>query len=138
VFTIKSNHWLSEVGYDKIVEWVRSSLPERNRLKKKIYATKSIMKPLNLCYYKINMCPNFCMLYNLENTELTDWRTCGHSHYKPRIGRESTLVAHKDCWARDTNHMIFVDVVMVKPGNTLTMCFLHFQWRLGICILGYV
>jgi len=33
VFTIKSNHGLSEAGYDKIIEWARSILPERNRLK---------------------------------------------------------------------------------------------------------
>jgi hypothetical protein len=32
VFTIKSEHRLSEVGYDRIVEWVRNILPERNRL----------------------------------------------------------------------------------------------------------
>jgi hypothetical protein len=48
VFTIKSDHGLSEVGYDKIIEWARSILPERNRLKKNFYATKSIMKPLGL------------------------------------------------------------------------------------------
>jgi len=29
VFTIKSDHGLSEVGYDKIIEWARSILPER-------------------------------------------------------------------------------------------------------------
>jgi len=32
VFTIKSDHGLSEVGYDKIIEWKRSILPEGNRL----------------------------------------------------------------------------------------------------------
>jgi hypothetical protein len=66
VFTIKSNHGLSEAEYDKIIEWTRSILPERNRLKENFYATKSIMKPLGLGYQKIDMCPNFCMLYYLE------------------------------------------------------------------------
>jgi hypothetical protein len=28
MFTIKSDHGLSEAGYDKIIEWVRSILPE--------------------------------------------------------------------------------------------------------------
>jgi len=45
VFTIKSDHRLSEVGYDKIIEWVRSILPEGNRLKENFYAAKSMMKP---------------------------------------------------------------------------------------------
>ena len=35
------------------------------------------------------------MLYYLENVELIEFRTCGHSRYKPRIGRGKTLVAHK-------------------------------------------
>jgi hypothetical protein len=29
VFTIKSDHGLSEAGYDKIIEWARSILPEQ-------------------------------------------------------------------------------------------------------------
>jgi len=50
VFTIKSDHGLSEVGYDKIIEWVKSILPEGNRLKENFYAAKSMMKPLDLGY----------------------------------------------------------------------------------------
>jgi hypothetical protein len=36
-----------------------------------------MMKPLDIRYYKIEIYPNFYMLYYLENTELTDCRTCG-------------------------------------------------------------
>ena len=50
VFTIKSDHGLSEAGYDKIIEWARSILPEGNRLKENFYAAKSMMKPLSLEY----------------------------------------------------------------------------------------
>jgi len=85
VFTIKSDQGLNEVGYDKIIEWVRSILPEGNRLKENFYAVKSMMKPLGLGYQKINMCPNFCMLYYLENAEMTEWMTCGHSRYNPEL-----------------------------------------------------
>ena len=35
------------------------------------------------------------MLYNLENTELTEYKTCGHAHYKPRTDREKTLITHR-------------------------------------------
>jgi hypothetical protein len=95
VFTIKSDHKLSKVGYDKIIEWARSILPERNKLKENFYAAKSMMKPLGLGYQKFNMCPNFCMLYYLENAELTECMTYEHSRYKPRTGRGKTLVAYK-------------------------------------------
>jgi len=90
VFTIKSDHGLSEAGYDKIIEWARSILPEGNRLKENFYATKSMMKPLGLGYQKIDMCPNFCMLYFLENAEMTECITCEHSRCKPRTGRGKT------------------------------------------------
>jgi hypothetical protein len=95
MFTIKSDHRLSEASYDKIIEWVRNILPEGNKLKKNLYAAKSIMKPLDLGYQKIDMCPNFCMLYYLKNIELTECMTCGHSRYKPRTSRGKTLVAYK-------------------------------------------
>jgi len=35
------------------------------------------------------------MLYYLENAEMTECMTCGHSRYKPRTGRGKTLVAYK-------------------------------------------
>jgi hypothetical protein len=50
VFTIKSDHRLSEIGYEKIIEWERSILLEENRLKEKFYTAKSMMKPLGLGY----------------------------------------------------------------------------------------
>jgi hypothetical protein len=64
-------------------------------LKENFYTAKSMMKSLGLEYQKIDICPNFYMLYYLENVELIECWTCGHSRYKPRIGRGKTLVAHK-------------------------------------------
>ena len=54
-----------------------------------------MMKPLGLGYHKINMCPNFCMIYYLKNVKLTECMTCGHSRYKPRAGTGKNLVAYK-------------------------------------------
>jgi len=56
---------LSKVSYDIIVKWTKSILPEGNRMKEKFYV-KSMMKPFDLGYHKINMCSNFCMLYYLK------------------------------------------------------------------------
>jgi hypothetical protein len=50
VFTIKSDHGLSEAGYVKIIEWTRSILPEGNKLKENFYTAKSMVKPLDLGY----------------------------------------------------------------------------------------
>jgi len=137
VFTIKSDHGLSETGYDKFIEWARSILPEGNSLKENFYAVKSMMKPLGLGYQKIDMCLNFCMLYYLENAEMTECMTYGHSRYKPRTGRVKTLVAYKKLRyfpitprlqrffmsSRTAEHMTWyqshhaVDGVMVHPSD---------------------
>jgi hypothetical protein len=39
-----------EVSYEKIVEWARSILPEKNRPKENFYVIKSMIKPLDLGY----------------------------------------------------------------------------------------
>jgi Zn ribbon nucleic-acid-binding protein len=52
------------------------------------------------------MCPNFCMMYYLENAELVECSSCGHSRYKPRTSRGRTLVAHDA-----------MDRGMVHPSN---------------------
>jgi len=145
-----------------ILEWARSILPEGNRLKQNFYAAKSMMKPLGLGYQKIDMCYNFCMLYYLENAELTECMTCGHSRYKPKTRRGKTLVAYKKLRyfpitptlqrlfmsPRTAEHMTWhqshhaVDGVMVHPSdkhwNTLTMCILTFQLNQGTCVLSCV
>ena len=95
MFTIKSDCGLCEAGKDNIIEWTRSVLPEENKLKENFYAAKSMIKPLSLGYYKINMCPNFCMLYHLENDELTECMTCEHSYYKPKTSTRKTPVTYK-------------------------------------------
>ena len=50
VFTIKSDHRLNKVDYDKIIKWAISILPKGNRLKENLYAAKSMMKLLGLGY----------------------------------------------------------------------------------------
>jgi hypothetical protein len=95
VFTIKSDYGLSEAGYDRIIEWARRILPEKNRRKQNFYVAKSITKPLDLGYQKIDMCSNFCMLYYLENIKLTVCMTCDHSCYKSKTSMGKTFVAYK-------------------------------------------
>jgi hypothetical protein len=50
MFPIKLHHGLSEAGYDRIIEWARTFLLERNRLKENFYDAKFMMKPFCLGY----------------------------------------------------------------------------------------
>jgi hypothetical protein len=100
------------------------------------------MKSLGLGYQKIDMCPNFCKLYYLENSKLIKCRICGHSRYNPELAGEGLLKTLLSTW-HDTNHMMrwmewWCIFPMVKHGNTLTVCILTFQQNQETCILGYV
>jgi hypothetical protein len=46
-------------------------LLKENRLKYNFYIVKSMIKPFELGYQKINMCLNFCMLYYDEYADFT-------------------------------------------------------------------
>ena len=107
------------------------------------------------------------MLYYLENVELTECKTCGHSRYQPRTSRGKTLVTHKKLRyisitprlqrlfmpPKTTEHMTWhqshdmVDGVMVHPsGNKAWKHFNnvhpHFSAEsrnvnLGLCTDGF-
>jgi len=113
------------------------------------------------------MCHNFCMLYYLENTEMIECMTCGHSRYKPRTGRGKTLVAYRKlrCFPitprlqrlfmspRTAEHMTWhqehdvVDGVLVHPSDSevwklFNSVHPHFSVesrnvRLGLCTDGF-
>jgi len=82
---------LSDVGYNKIIERTRSILPEGNKLKENFYVAKSMMKLVGLGYQKIDMYPNFCMMYYLENVELTEYRTCDILIINSKVVRKGLL-----------------------------------------------
>ena len=50
---------------------------------------------LHIIYQKIDKCPNFCMLYCLENANLTKYKTCGHARYKLITRKGRTLVTQR-------------------------------------------
>jgi hypothetical protein len=146
------------------MEWARSILPKGNKLKENFYVVRSMMKPLGLGYQKIDICPNFCMIYYLENAELTKCMTCGHSRYKHRTGMGKNLVAYKKLRyflitprlqrlfmsSRTAEHMTWhqshnmIDGVMVHPSDGeawkhFNSVHPHFlaeskNVRLGLCI----
>ena len=70
-------------------------LLEGNRLKDNFYVEKSMMKSLGSGYQKIDMCPNFCMLYYGKYTNFTKCKIFQHAQYKPNSGRGRKLVVNK-------------------------------------------
>jgi len=95
VLTIKWDYKLSKASYDNIIQWVKSMLPKRNRLKKNLDAAKSMIKPLGLWYQKIDIFPKFYILYYGEYTNFIECKTCQHALYKPNSSTGRTFIAYK-------------------------------------------
>jgi hypothetical protein len=53
------------------------------------------MKLLDLRFKKINICPNFCMMYYSEYVNFIEYKTYQHAQYKPNSSRGRTLVTYK-------------------------------------------
>jgi len=57
-------------------------LPEDNMLPKNNYEAKKILCPMGMKYWKIHACPNDCIYYINQFSEILKCPTCGVSHYK--------------------------------------------------------
>jgi hypothetical protein len=83
------------------------------------------MKPLGLGYQKIDMCPNFCMLYCLENIELTERIICGHARYNLKIGKGRNFVAYKKLRYFPITHRLQRLFMSPKTAEHMTRYHLH-------------
>jgi hypothetical protein len=69
-------------------------LSKKNRLEYNFYAVKSMMKLLGLRFKKINVCPNFYMMYSSEYVNFIEYKTYQHAQYKPNSSRGRMLVTY--------------------------------------------
>jgi len=84
--------------YNQIMGWVRLVMPELSNGRETFYLKRIGWKRtfmLHIIYQKIDKCPNFCMLYCLENANLTKYKTCGHARYKLITRKGRTLVTQR-------------------------------------------
>ncbi|KAK9107675.1 hypothetical protein Syun_023686 [Stephania yunnanensis] len=63
LLAIKSEHHISERGYNEIIEFMKDCLPNDNSLVENFYATKRLMRGLGLPVEKIDCCEDQCMIY---------------------------------------------------------------------------
>jgi hypothetical protein len=67
-----------------ILELFKVALPEGSDVPKDYYAATRIVRKLGHTYEKIEVCPNHCILYWGENSELTRCPVCNASRWKTR------------------------------------------------------
>ena len=81
---LKSEHQLSQACFDGMMGLIKSTLPSSEEMPENFYQAKRLVEGLGMEHQKIDVCPNFCMLYyNTANKNKTQCDVCGEPRYKP-------------------------------------------------------
>ena len=81
---LKAEHQLSQKCYDGMMGLIKSMLPPSSQMPDNFYQSKRLIEGLGMKHVKIDVCPNFCMIYyNATNKDKTSCDVCGESRYKP-------------------------------------------------------
>ncbi|CAN6569387.1 unnamed protein product [Malus baccata var. baccata] len=68
--------------FTTLLELIKRMLPEGDCLPESCYKAKKLINDLGLTYVKIDACPNDCMIYWKDTSDLTVCLVCGESRYK--------------------------------------------------------
>ncbi|XP_078158220.1 uncharacterized protein LOC144553916 [Carex rostrata] len=91
---LKSKHQWSQRGFDDMLQLMKNTLPCGEQMPENFYQAKRLVDELGMDHEKIDVCPNFCMLYYKANKDKTECDVCHESRYKP-IGSSGKLVPQK-------------------------------------------
>ncbi|CAN6551339.1 unnamed protein product [Malus baccata var. baccata] len=86
--------------FTTLLELIKRMLPEGDCLPESCYKAKKLINDLGLTYVKIDACPNDCMIYWKDTSDLTLCSVCGESRYKitNRADRSRKKIAAKVIW----------------------------------------
>ena len=82
LYKIKAKHGWSDKGFTDLLESLIDMLPEGNELPSSTYQAKKMFCLMGLDAEKIHACPNDCVLYRKEYSDLHECPKCGTSRYK--------------------------------------------------------
>ncbi|CAN6679978.1 unnamed protein product [Malus baccata var. baccata] len=86
--------------FTTLLELIKRMLHEGDCLPESCYKAKKLINDLGLTYVKIDACPNDCMIYWKDTSDLTVCSVCGESRYKVTNGadRSRKKIAAKVMW----------------------------------------
>jgi hypothetical protein len=67
-FALKTKHQMSQAAFDDMMDLWKSTLPSNDEMPKNFYEAKRLVDGLGMEHQKIDVCPNFCMLYYKKRT----------------------------------------------------------------------
>ena len=83
LLNLKADLGMSNEGYERMLNLVKSCMPDDEKLPISLYYSKKMVKQLRLGYQMIEACENDCMLFYEEKAHLSHCDVCGHARYKP-------------------------------------------------------
>ncbi|XP_074364110.1 uncharacterized protein LOC141704846 [Apium graveolens] len=82
LYNLKAGHQVSDVFFTELLTAVSELLPYGNILPRRTYEVKQMLKSIVLVHNRIHFCPNDCILYRKEYTELKVCPKYGLERYK--------------------------------------------------------
>ncbi|XP_068319542.1 uncharacterized protein [Pyrus communis] len=100
LYQIKCLAGMPDEIFTTLLELIKRMLPEGDCLPESCYKAKKLINDLGLSYVKIDACPNDCMIYWKDTSDLTMCSVCGKSRYKITNAEDSSRekVAAKVMW----------------------------------------
>ena len=90
LYQIKCLAGMSDNIFTTLLELIKRMLPEGDCLPEFCYKVKKLINDLGLTYVKIDACPNDCMIYWKDASDLTLCSVCGESRYKITNAEDSS------------------------------------------------
>ena len=89
---LKVKHKWTNISFDDLLELLRSSHPEGNKVPSSHYVAKKTLKKIGLGYDSIHVCKNDCALFYKDNIKLQNCPVCNESRWADKKGKK---VPHK-------------------------------------------
>ncbi|XP_068304238.1 uncharacterized protein [Pyrus communis] len=90
LYQIKCLAGMPDEIFTTLLELIKRMLPEGDCLPESCYKAKKLINDLGLSYVKIDACPNDCMIYWKDTSDLTVCSVCGKSRYKITNAEDSS------------------------------------------------
>jgi Transposase-associated domain len=86
---LKSEHNLSQKCFDEMMTLIKEMLPRNENLPESFYKSKRLVKALGMEYKTIDVCPQFCMLYQKQHINKTECDVCHEPRYEQPVTAKS-------------------------------------------------
>ncbi|XP_021741193.1 uncharacterized protein LOC110707492 [Chenopodium quinoa] len=82
ITNLKCEYNMPHKAIDCVASLIKDICPEINNMTDSFYKTRKLLDGLELPHHKIDVCPNGCMLFWKENSDLEKCRVCKVNRYK--------------------------------------------------------